>query len=44
MANTLTKTSKSKNDVIKKIFDTILILKPYIYNMTTLSEYQKNNF
>lgn len=42
MANSLIETSKGKNDVIKKIFDTILILKPYIYNMTTLSEYQKN--
>ena len=40
MANNLIETSKSKNNAIKKIFDTILIVKPYIYNMTTLNEYK----
>lgn len=41
MTNTILKTSKSKNSTIKRLFDTILILKPYIYNMSTLSQYKK---
>jgi len=40
MTNNILKTSKSKNKTIKRLFDTILILKPYIYNMSTLSEYK----
>ncbi|MEA2028195.1 MAG: MerR family transcriptional regulator [Campylobacterota bacterium] len=40
MTNNILKTSQSKNRTIKRLFDTILILKPYIYNMSTLSEYK----
>ena len=40
MTNKILKTSKSNNKTIKRLFDTILILKPYIYNMSTLSEYK----
>ncbi len=32
---------KPNNSEIKKMFNILLILKPYIYNMTTLREYQK---
>ena len=32
---------KPNNSEIKKMFNTLLIVKPYIYNMTTLREYQK---
>ncbi|KIM09625.1 MAG: hypothetical protein KU38_08775 [Sulfurovum sp. FS08-3] len=31
---------ESKKATIKRLFDTLLILKPYIFNMTTLKEYQ----
>jgi len=40
MTNNILKTSQSKNATIKRLFDTILILKPYIYNMATLSQYK----
>jgi len=40
MTNNILKSSQSKNKTIKRLFDTILILKPYIYNMSTLSEYK----
>jgi len=34
---------QSKKATIKRLFDTMLILKPYIFNMTTLKEYQGAN-
>ena len=32
----------NKNDSVKALFDMTLILKPYLFNMHTLNEYQKN--
>ncbi len=34
--------SKSSSEVIKTLFDTTLILKPYVFNMQTLQAYQKS--
>jgi len=41
MTQKILKSSKSNNNTIKRLFDTILILKPYIYNMSTLEQYQR---
>jgi DNA-binding transcriptional MerR regulator len=36
------KDKKNKNDAVKALFDTTLILKPYLFNMQTLKLYQEN--
>ncbi|MBN2825879.1 MAG: MerR family transcriptional regulator [Campylobacterales bacterium] len=40
MTQKILQSSTSNNATIKRLFDTILILKPYIYNMSTLGEYK----
>jgi len=34
--------SENKNEAIKALFDTTLILKPYLFNMNTLKSYQES--
>ncbi len=41
-AKTFLKDKKNKNDAVKALFDTTLILKPYLFNMQTLKLYQEN--
>lgn len=41
-AKTFLEDSKNKNDAVKALFDTTLILKPYLFNMQTLKLYQEN--
>ncbi len=41
-AKTFLKDKKNKNDAVKALFDTTLILKPYIFNMHTLKLYQQS--
>ncbi len=35
-------TTKNKNEAVKALFDTTLILKPYLFNMHTLMSYQES--
>jgi len=41
-AKTFLENNKNKNDAVKALFDTTLILKPYIFNMQTHKLYQEN--
>jgi DNA-binding transcriptional MerR regulator len=41
-AKAFLKNKKNKNDAVKALFDTTLILKPYLFNMQTLKLYQTN--